>query len=138
MSRRGGASRGPPAPGPPARRPKDPAAPPPPARAPPPKTPPATVVAPGGGRPTPTLAHPAPLACMGAFFGAAESALECGRARIAKAEYEDAAKVLEQAARSGADKDLVLEARYWLAETYWQLGRAGPADPGFPPVRRTP
>ena len=102
-----------------------------------PPFPPATVVAPWGGRPVPTLAHPAPLACMGAFFGAAESALECGRARIAKAEYEDAAKVLEQAARSGADKDLVLEARYWLAETYWQLGRVEPADRLFRQVVQT-
>src|SRR3989442_10772925 len=55
-------------------------------------------------------------------------AFECGRERFAKAEYEDAAKALEQAVRSGSERDLVLEARYWLGETYWQLGRVEPAD----------
>src|SRR5436309_131091 len=64
-------------------------------------------------------------------------ALECGRERYTKAEYEDAAKALEQAVRSGSEKDLVLEARYWLGETYWQLGRVEPADRLFRQVVQT-
>src|SRR5207244_1561945 len=78
-----------------------------------PPFPPATIVAPWPSKPTAALAQPAPLACVGAFFGVAAAALECGQARIAKAEYDDAAKALEQAARSGEEKDVVLEARYW-------------------------
>jgi TolA-binding protein len=102
-----------------------------------PPFPPAAVVVPWGGKPTATLAQPGPLACVGAFFGVAEKALECGRARIAKGEYEDAAKALEQAARSGGETDLVLEARYWLGETYWQLGRVEPSDRLFRQVVQT-
>jgi TolA-binding protein len=102
-----------------------------------PPFPPATVVAPWGAKPTAALPEPTPLACVGAFFGVASAALECGRARVAKAEYEDAAKALEQAARSGAERDLVLEARYWLGETYWQLGRVEPADRLFRQVVQT-
>src|SRR5438034_389005 len=102
-----------------------------------PPFPPATIVAPWPSKPTAALAQPAPLACVGAFFGVAAAALECGQARIAKAEYDDAAKALEQAARSGEEKDVVLEARYWLGETYWQLGRAESADRLFRQVVQT-
>src|SRR5207247_1436608 len=76
-----------------------------------PSFPPATVVAPWGDKPTAAVAHPGKLACVGAFFGVASMALECGRERYTKAEYEDAAKALEQAVRGGSEKDLVLEAR---------------------------
>src|SRR5207253_807229 len=102
-----------------------------------PSFPPATVVAPWGDKPTAAVAHPGKLACVGAFFGVASMALECGRERYTKAEYEDAAKALEQAVRSGSEKDLVLEARYWLGETYWQLGRVEPADRLFRQVVQT-
>src|SRR3989441_557223 len=102
-----------------------------------PPFPPATIVAPWPSKPTAALAQPAPLACVGAFFGVAAAALECGQARIAKGEYDDAAKALEQAARSGEEKDVVLEARYWLGETYWQLGRAESADRLFRQVVQT-
>ncbi|OLC89055.1 MAG: hypothetical protein AUJ05_13565 [Candidatus Rokubacteria bacterium 13_1_40CM_3_69_38] len=54
-----------------------------------------------------------------------------------RGEYDDAAKALEQAARSGEEKDVVLEARYWLGETYWQLGRAESADRLFRQVVQT-
>ena len=102
-----------------------------------PSFPPATVWAPWGAKPTAALAEPGPLACVGAFFGVASSALECGRARIAKGEYDDAAKTLEQAAKSGEEKDLVLEARFWLGETYWRLGRVEAADRLFRQVVET-
>src|SRR5206468_12730940 len=102
-----------------------------------PTFPPAPVWAPMGAKPTAALAEPGPLACVGAFFGFASSALERGRARIAKGEYDDAAKVLEQAAKSGEEKDLVLEARFWLGETYWRLGRVEAADRLFRQVVET-
>lgn len=109
--------------------------PPPPADLPP--FPLAAFAPPTAEKPTAAVAQPGPLACVGAFFGVASKALECGRARFAKAEYDDAAKALEQAARSGSDADVVLEARYWLAETYWVLGRAEQADRLYLEVART-
>lgn len=102
-----------------------------------PSFPPATVLAPWGDKPTAAVAQPGPLACVGAFFGVASMALECGRERFSKAEYDDAAKAFEQAVRSGLEKDLALEARYWLGETYWQLGRVEPADRLFRQVAQT-
>src|SRR5207249_2061534 len=93
-----------------------------------PSFPPATVWAPWGAKPTAALAEPGPLACVGAFFGVASSALECGRARIAKGEYDDAAKTLEQAAKSGEEKDLVLAGyalgRYDEAVAAWEALRS--------------
>src|SRR5207249_3483999 len=43
----------------------------------------------------------------------------------------------EQAAKSGEEKDLVLEARFWLGETYWRLGRVEAADRLFRQVVET-
>src|SRR5439155_937897 len=92
-----------------------------------PSFPPATVVAPWGDKPTAAVAHPGKLACVGAFFGVASMALECGRERFAKAEYEDAAKALEQAVRSGSEKDLGLARAvgFCVGES---LGRVGQYD----------
>jgi len=109
--------------------------PPPPATLPP--FPLAAFAPPTAEKATSAVAEPGPLACVGAFFGVASKALECGRARFAKAEYDDAAKALEQAARSGGERDIVLEARYWLAETYWVLGRVEQADRLFLQVVQT-
>jgi tetratricopeptide (TPR) repeat protein len=93
-----------------------------------PPFPPAAVAAPTADKPTAAVAPPGALPCVGAFFGVASKALECGRARFAKAEYEDAAKALEQAVRDGSESELLLEARYWLAETDYVLGRVERAD----------
>src|SRR5205809_905186 len=105
-----------------------------------PSFPPATVVAPWGDKPTAAVAHPGKLACVGAFFGVASMALECGRERFAKAEYEDAAKALESYAlgrhegavaawetlRSrGAPVVLARAVGFWLGES---LGRVGQYD----------
>lgn len=109
--------------------------PPPPADLPP--FPLAVIAAPAADRPTAALAQPGPLPCVGAFLGIVSKALECGRARFGKGEYEDAAKALEQVARSGSDRELLLEARYWLGETYWVLGRTEPADRLFRQVVQT-
>src|SRR5207249_3441284 len=62
---------------------------------------------------------------------ASRKALECGRSHYAKGEYEDAAQDLEQAARKGTERELITEARYWLAETYYRLNRFQQADQLF-------
>jgi tetratricopeptide (TPR) repeat protein len=50
--------------------------------------------------------------------------LECGRARYQRGEFEDAAKELDQAARSaGQNPDVLHEARYWQAEALYRLQR---------------
>ncbi|HEY3067356.1 MAG TPA: tetratricopeptide repeat protein [Methylomirabilota bacterium] len=83
-------------------------------------------------RPIAPIPPPRALPCAASWLGIAAERLECGRARYQKAEYEDAAKVLEQAVRSSADnKELAREARYWLGETLWKLGRYDQADALF-------
>jgi TolA-binding protein len=57
--------------------------------------------------------------------------LECGRARFGRGEFEEAAKALEQAVRAGTERDLLVEARYWLGETLYRLGRVELADQLF-------
>jgi len=63
---------------------------------------------------TPKLTAPvtatSTLACVGAAFGIASKALECGRSHFAKGEFEDAAKDLDAAVRSGKERDLLTEA----------------------------
>jgi tetratricopeptide (TPR) repeat protein len=83
-------------------------------------------------RPVAPIPPPRALPCAASWLGIAAERLECGRARYQKAEYEDAAKVLEQAVRSSSsDRELAREARYWLGETLWRLGRVEPADALF-------
>jgi TolA-binding protein len=87
---------------------------------------------------TAPLGPPSSLACVGAAFGIASKALECGRAHFAKGEYNDAAQDLEAAARRGTERDLLTEARYWLGETYYRLDRAQQADTLFRQVASGP
>jgi TolA-binding protein len=87
---------------------------------------------------TAPLGPPSTLACVGAAFGIASKALECGRAHFAKGEYNDAAQDLEAAARRGTERDLVAEARYWLGETYYRLDRVQQADTLFRQVASGP
>jgi TolA-binding protein len=87
---------------------------------------------------TAPLGPPSTLACVGAAFGIASKALECGRAHFAKGAYHDAAQDLEAAARRGTERDLVAEARYWLGETYYRLDRAQQADTLFRQVASGP
>ena len=88
----------------------------------------AALSVPAGDKPVSFAQPPRTLPCIGAWTGAASEALECGRARFLRREYDDAAKALEGAARPGADRDLLLEARYWLGETYYHLNRIAEAD----------
>jgi len=83
---------------------------------------------PPAAKPVAFIEAPRKLPCVGAWLGIATESLECGRARFQRGEYEEAAKALEPAVRRGADHDVLREARYWLGETFWQLGRIEQAD----------
>ena len=98
----------------------------------------APIVAPVAAKPTAPVAPAGTLACVGAAFGISANALECGRAHYAKGEYDEAAQDLEAAVRRGKDRDLLTEARYWLAETYYRLDRFQPADTLFRQLARGP
>lgn len=95
-----------------------------------PPVPPALPLAPAD-KPVAPIPPPRRLPCVGAWLGIASESLECGRARFQRGELDDAAKALEQAVRAASDRDLLAEARYWLGETYWRLGRPDQADPLF-------
>ena len=96
-----------------------------------PALPPAAIVLPTAEKPAAFVQPPRALPCIGAWTGVATESLECGRARFQRGEYEDAAKALESAARPGADREVLREARYWLGETYYRLGRMEQADWAF-------
>jgi len=94
-----------------------------------PALPPAAIVAPAADKPAAFVPSPRALPCIGAWTGVAREALECGRAKFQRGEYEDAAKALESASKpSVTDRDVLREARYWLGETYYRLGRIEQAD----------
>jgi tetratricopeptide (TPR) repeat protein len=88
----------------------------------------AALSVPAGDKPVALIPAPRTLPCIGAWTGVASESLECGRARFQRAEYDDAAKALESAAKPGSDRDTLREARYWLGETYYRLGRVEEAD----------
>jgi tetratricopeptide (TPR) repeat protein len=88
----------------------------------------AGLVFPAADKPTAFAQTPRTLPCIVAWTGAASEALECGRARFQRAEYEDAARALETATKPNVEPDVLREARYWLGETYYRLGRFEQAD----------
>jgi tetratricopeptide (TPR) repeat protein len=96
--------------------------------------PPARLVLPTADRPLAPMPAPRTLPCAAAWLPTAISipseALECGRARFYKGEYDDAIKALDVASRGG-DADIVREASYWLAETYLRVGRIDQANALF-------
>ncbi|PYN90763.1 MAG: hypothetical protein DMD87_01055 [Candidatus Rokuibacteriota bacterium] len=98
----------------------------------------AAIVVPAAAKPTAPIAQTGTLACVGAAFGIASKALECGRSHYAKGEYDDAVQDLEAAVRRGKERDLLTEARYWLAETYYRLDRFQQADGLFRQLARGP
>jgi len=85
------------------------------------------------GKPLAPLPPPRILACnpLGTVFGLASELLECGRARFQHDELEEARSALEGAARSGSDRAVLREGRYWLGETLLRLGRYEPAERNF-------
>jgi tetratricopeptide (TPR) repeat protein len=88
----------------------------------------AAIVVPGADKPAAPIAPPRTLPCIGAWTGAASESLECGRARFQKGELEDAVRALESAGKPGTEREIATEARYWLGETYYRLGRIEQAD----------
>jgi len=88
----------------------------------------AAITAPAGDKPTAPVQPPRTLPCIGAWTGAASESLECGRSRFAKGEYEEAVRALESAGKPGTEREIATEARYWLGETYYRLGRIDQAD----------
>jgi TolA-binding protein len=87
-----------------------------------------SIAPPAAVKPVAFIESPRSLPCVGAWLGIPTESLECGRARYQRGEYEDAARALEPAVRRGDDRELLREARYWLGETFWQLGRVEQAD----------
>ena len=93
-----------------------------------PPLPPAAVSIPSADKPVAPLPPVRTLPCIGAWTGAASEALECGRARFQRGEFDEAAKALENASRPGTERDLLREARYWLGEAYYRIARYDLAD----------
>jgi tetratricopeptide (TPR) repeat protein len=79
-------------------------------------------------KPIAVLPPARPLACAGRWLGIASEQLECGRARYQRAEYDEAVRALDAAVRGASDPETIREARYWLAESLWRLGRFEQAD----------
>jgi tetratricopeptide (TPR) repeat protein len=98
----------------------------------------AAIIVPPAPKPTAPMTSTGTLACVGAAFGIASKALECGRSHFAKGEFDDAVRDLEGAVRGGKERDLLTEARYWLAESYYRLDRFQQADALFRQVARGP
>jgi TolA-binding protein len=78
-----------------------------------------------GLRPTAPMPPPRALACnpLGSVFGVASQQLECGRARYQKGELEPALAEFQAVLAKGGDREVLREARYWVAETSLRLGR---------------
>jgi tetratricopeptide (TPR) repeat protein len=96
-----------------------------------PVVPPAAVVLPAADKPAASIPPARALPCVGAWTGAAGEALECGRARYQRGDLTEAVQALEQAVRNSKDRELTSEARYWLAESLFRLGRMEQADAQF-------
>ena len=105
------------------------AMPPPPIEVPP--IPPASVVRPVAEKPTATMPPRRTLPCVGAWTGNAGEALECGRAQLLRGDFMDAIQNFERSIRNADDRAVATEARYWLAETLYRIGRLEPADTQF-------
>src|SRR5262249_25348320 len=86
---------------------------------------------------TAPLGPPSTLACVGAAFGIASKALECGRTHFAQGDYNDAAGDLGAAARKG-ERELATEARSGPGEPSYRLDRAQQADALFRQVASGP
>lgn len=91
----------------------------------------AAVLVPAVEKPTAPLAAPGTAPCFLSWLPSASEQLKCGMGRLYRGEHEKARESLEQAVRTGSERDLLAEARYWLAETHYILGRADLADVPF-------
>jgi tetratricopeptide (TPR) repeat protein len=88
---------------------------------------------------TPPVPSSRMLACAGTWLGVASESYECGIARFREGKYDEAIRDFGQALRLGPDRpDLVRQAQYWQAESYWRLGRVELADRAFIQVAQAP
>src|SRR5262249_62122275 len=93
-----------------------------------PPLPPASVVLPAASKPTAGVPASGGARCVGAWLRVPSESLECGRSKFAKGEFDEAARALEQVLRGTSNSDLLVDARYWLGETNYRLGRFEAAD----------
>src|SRR5262245_36653678 len=103
-----------------------------------PTVPPATVALPEAQKPTESPPAPRTMSCFGAFFRIAAESLECGRVKLSRGDLDEAARAFEQASRPGTEPEVVVEARYWHAETLYRLGQFERADWLFRQVTTDP
>jgi tetratricopeptide (TPR) repeat protein len=96
-----------------------------------PGIPPATTVRPLAAKPTASMPPRRTLPCVGAWTGNSGEALECGRAQFQRDDLNEAIQNFERAVRNSDDRAVAIEARYWLAEAFYRLGRFEAADAHF-------
>jgi tetratricopeptide (TPR) repeat protein len=99
---------------------------------------PAAVAIPAVDKPIAPLGAPGAVPCIWAWLPSASEQLKCGMARFYRGELEKAREVLEQSVRGASEREVIAEARYWLAETHYALGRSDLADPVFRQVANDP
>ncbi|MBM4016660.1 MAG: tetratricopeptide repeat protein, partial [Planctomycetes bacterium] len=99
---------------------------------------PAALVVPAAEKPMAPLAAPGAAPCFWAWLPSASESLKCGTGRFYHGEHEKAREALEQAVKTGSERELLAEARYWLAETHYALGRPDLADGLFRQVAQEP
>ena len=99
---------------------------------------PAALAVPAAEKPTAPMTAPGTAPCFWAWLPSASEQLKCGMGRYYRGEHDKAREVLEQAARSASEREMIAEARYWLAETHYALGRPDLADPVFRQVAQEP
>ena len=99
---------------------------------------PAPLAFPAADKPTAPLSEPGTAPCFWAWLPSASEQLKCGMARFYRGDHEKARETLEQAVRTGSERELIADARYWLAETLYVLGRPDQADGLFRQVAQEP
>ena len=99
---------------------------------------PAAIVVPAAEKPIAPMTAPGTAPCFWAWLPSASEQLKCGMGRYYRGEHDKAREVLEQAVRGSSDREVIAEARYWLAETHYALGRPDLADPLFRQVAQEP
>jgi tetratricopeptide (TPR) repeat protein len=99
---------------------------------------PAAILVPAVEKPTAPMPVPGTAPCFWAWLPSAAESLKCGMGRFYRGEHEKAREALEQAVKSGTERELIAEARYWLAETLYIVGRPDQADSLFRQVAQEP
>ena len=98
-----------------------------------PALPPATVTPPAVARPMPALNVPA-APCDSAASRSAGDLLECGKRRLKNGDYDGAARTLQDAVRAAKDRDVLVQARYWLGEVQMRTKKLAEADATLRPA----